>query len=153
MAQIESDQSSLRSNQKKPETTLTDLQCRSMRDNLIFTGINEVTLKEGEEEYEDAQKSLNKFLEKEMGILKIIELHRVQRMGAYDKDSAKESLRPIIAKFENFKDREYVRSLALKGKRFGIREQYLKVIEEKRKMLYPVAKEARKIKDNKVRLV
>ena len=155
VAQIESDQSSLRSNQRKSENTLTDLQCRSMRDNLIFTGISEVTLKEGEE-YEDAQKSLNKFLEEEMGIFKIIEFHRVHRMGAYDKDSAKESPRPIIAKFEKFKDREYVRSLAkdtLKGKRFGIREQYPKVIEEKRKMLYPVAKEARKIKDNKVRLV
>ena len=64
--------------------------------------------------------------------------------------------RPIIAKFERFKDREYVMLLAkdtLKGKRFGIRKQYPKVTEEKRNMFYPVAKEARKIKDNKVRLV
>ena len=122
---------------------------------LIFTGISVVTLKEGEE-YEDAQNPFNKFLEEEMGMYKTTEFHRVHRIGEHDKDSAKESPCPIIARFEKFKDREYVRSLAkdtLKGKRFGIREQYPKVIEEKRNMLYPVAKEARKIKDNKVRLV
>ena len=81
VAQIESDQSPLRSSQRKSENTLSDLQCRSMRGNLIFNGISEVTLKVGEE-YEDAQKSLSKFLEEEMGIFKVIVVH----IGANDKD-------------------------------------------------------------------
>ena len=139
MAQIEREHSSLRSNQIKSDSTLIDLQCRSMRDNLVFSGIGEVTLKE-DEEYEDVQKSLNTSLEYEMGIYEQIQFHRVHRIGAYDKDTAKESPRPIIAKFEKFKDREYVRSRArdtFKGKPFGIREQYPKVIEQKRKALYP----------------
>ena len=41
----------------------------------------------------------------------------------------------------------------MKGKPFGIREQFPKLIEQKRKALYPIAKEARKNPDNKVRLV
>ena len=149
---MEREHSSLRSSQIKSDSTLIDLQCRSMRDNLVFTGIEEVTLKE----YEDVQKSLNTFLEYEIGIYEQIEFHRVHRIGAYDKDTAKESPRPIIAKFEKFKAREYVKSRArdtLKGKPFGIREQFPKVIEQKRKALYPIAKEARKNPDNKVRLV
>ena len=41
----------------------------------------------------------------------------------------------------------------MRGRRYGIREQFPRVIEQKRKMLYPVAKEARQNKENKVRLV
>ena len=107
VANIEREQSSLQFDQRKSENTLIDLQCRSMRDNLIFTGIGEVALSEGTE-YEDGEKSLLKFLEEEMGIYKIIEFHkfhRVHRLRAYDKDSTEKNPRPIIAKFEMFKDR------------------------------------------------
>ena len=95
---LESEYSSLESNQKKSESTLTDLQCRSMQDNLVFTGIAEVTLEKGEE-YEDVQKSLLAFLEDEMEIFSSIGFHRVHRIGAYDKDTAEQNPRPIIAKF------------------------------------------------------
>ena len=64
--------------------------------------------------------------------------------------------KPIIAKFERFCDREYVRGQAPKsfiGKLYGVREQFPKVIEEKRRKLYPVMKHNRKNKDSKVRLV
>ena len=55
-----------------------------------------------------------------MGIHKPIEFARVHRLGTFDKDSARDNPRPIIAKFERFKDRDYVRGLAaetLKGKK------------------------------------
>ena len=81
VAQIEREHSSLRSNQIKSDSTLIDLQCRSMRDNLVFTGIGEVTLKE-DEEYEDVQKSLNTFLEYEMGIYEQIQFTRTPRTKA-----------------------------------------------------------------------
>ena len=44
-------------------------------------------------------------------------------------------------------------SQTLKYKKFGIREQFPKVIEDKRKSLYPEAKKARENEQNKVRLV
>ena len=154
LEKLENDQSSLQSNQNKSDNTLIDLQCRSMRDNLIFTGISETPL-QGDEEYEDVERTLLHFLETEMGIYRIIDFHRVHRLGAYHRDTQDTNPRPIIAKFEKFKDREFVRSRAretLRGKRFGIREQFPREIEEKRKLLYPVAKEARQNKD-KVRMI
>ena len=152
---LERDQYALQYEQRKHERTLVDLQCRMMKDNLIFISIDEVVYSETSE-YENVEQSLIKFLEEEMGIRRPIEFARVHRLGIYDKDTAKDNPRQVIAKFERFKDREYVRSLApetLRGKKFGIREQYSKTVEEKRKSMYPVAKEARKNTDNKVRLV
>lgn len=67
-----------------------------------------------------------------------------------------DSPRPIVAKFEHFKDREEVRFTApktLKGKPYGVREQFPKIVEEKRKILYPEMKRARSDSRNKVRLV
>ncbi|MCG8046716.1 MAG: hypothetical protein N0E48_13935, partial [Candidatus Thiodiazotropha endolucinida] len=150
---LESAFDSLYEQQMKNENTVVDLQCRSMRDNLIFTGISEVDL--GDNEYENVEKSLSEFFQNEMGISRRIEFHRVHRLGAY-KGPEREP-RPIIAKFEHFKDREFVRSEApkcLRGKPFGVREQFPKIIEDRRKVLYPEMKKAKAAdKDAKVRLV
>ncbi|MEW8546894.1 MAG: hypothetical protein AB2693_25545, partial [Candidatus Thiodiazotropha sp.] len=132
-----------------------DLQCRSMRDNLIFTGISEVELKE-DEKFENVEKTLNDFLQTEMNIDIPIAYHRVHRIGVYDKNEPGYSPRPIIAKFERFKDREFIRSEApktLRNKPFGVREQFPKVIEDKRKLLYPEMKKAKRNENNKVRMV
>ena len=99
---MENDQSSLQSNQNKSDNTLVDLQCRSMRDNLIFTGISETPLQKYED-YEDVEPTLLHFLETEMGIYRIIDFHRVHRLGAYNRDTQDTNPRPIIAKFENSK--------------------------------------------------
>ena len=123
-----------------------------MRDNLIFTGICKTLLLSDEE---DVERTLLHFLETEIGIYRIIDFHRVHRLGAYNRDTQDTNPWPIIAKFEKFKDREFVRSHAqdtLRGKRFGIRKQFPREIEEKRKLFYPLAKEARQNKD-KVRMV
>ena len=152
MDQLEGHVTGLSEKQSKIDDTVVDLQCRSMRDNLIFTGIQEVQLED--DEYEDVEKSLNTFLEIQMGIRKLFDFHRVHRLGAYKGPEA--DPRPIIAKFEHFKDREYVRSQApktLRDKPFGIREQFPKVVEDKRKLLYPEMKKAKLNPENKVRLV
>ncbi|MCG8047155.1 MAG: hypothetical protein N0E48_16250, partial [Candidatus Thiodiazotropha endolucinida] len=154
-SKLQEEQSLLYNDQKRSENTLTDLQCRCMRDNLVFTGISEVQLSESDE-YEDVENTLTEFLNKEMGINRHIGYHRVHRIGAYDKETANQYPRSIIAKFEKFKAREYIRSRAkdtLKGKKYGIREQFPRQIEIKRKQLYPIAKEARKNTNNKVRLI
>ena len=111
---------------------------------------------ENDDDYENVEQTLLNFLETEMQIYSRIEFHRVHRLGRPDKTSEEPKPRPIIAKFERFKDREFVRSKApqtLKNKQFGVREQYPKVIEDQRKLLYPEAKKARQNEENKVRMV
>ena len=150
---LEYENDSLNQKQSKTEYSLVDLQCRSMRDNLIFTGIDEAQLGEGEG-FEDVEQTLCRFLQTEMGIENQISFHRVHRLGAYKAQQL--DARPIIAKFERFKDRELVRAAAprtLKGKSYGVREQFPKIIEDRRKQLYPEMKRAKLNKENKVRLV
>ena len=149
---LENEQTKLKSNATESANAITDLQCRSMRDNLIFTGIEEPELSQSE--FEDTEKTLCDFLANEMNIGKQIPFHRVHRIG--NSTHRNDSPRQIVAKFEHFKDREEVRFAApktLKGKPYGVREQFPKVVEDKRKVLYPEMKKARSDSQNKVRLV
>ena len=142
----------LEDSQSKSENRITDLQRRIMRENLIFTGIKEPQLPEGE--YEDVEHTLRTFLSKDMKIERYMEFDRVHRLGRHD--PYKTYPRPIIAKFERYRDKEYVRQAApdaLFNTDYGVREQFPQEIEEKRKLLYPVAKTARQNKENRVRLV
>ena len=150
--QLQLDNDDMKQRLSKAEDTITDLQCRSMRDNLIFTGIEEPEY--NPDQPEDTEKSLRDFLKTEMQIYDPIQFHRVHRLGRIERQD--ESPRPIIAKFEKAKEREYVRGKApktLAGKPFGVREQFPKVVEDRRKLLYPEMKRARQNKYNKVRLV
>lgn len=155
VSKLENDQDELQPKISKMDNDITDLQCRSMRDNLIFTGISEPEPVEGESEVqEDVENTLNKFLKDEMNITNQITFHRVHRINVPERDDSYP--RPIVAKFEHFKAREYVRLQApktLRGKPFGVREQFPKVVENRRKLLYPEMKRARANKHNKVRLV
>ena len=149
---LQGDNDSMKIKLSEAESTITDLQCRSMRDNLIFTGIKEPEYIP--DQPEDTELSLREFLSAEMDIFIQLPFHRVHRLGNYEKSN--DGPRPIIAKFERFKDREYVRHKApktLKGKPFGVREQFPKIVEDRRKLLYPEMKRARANENNKVRLV
>ena len=103
-----------------------------MRDNLLFTGIEEPELQE--KEFEDTENTLYQFLAREMNISRAIPFHRVHRLGPVDRNHSYP--RHIVAKFEHFKDGKSVRRAApktLKNKPFGVREQFPKEIEDKRK--------------------
>lgn len=116
-----------------------ELQSRSMRDNLIFTGI-------AEEEREDTETILNGFIKNTLEITQDIGFHRVHRMGRKINGHS----RPIVAKFINFKDREVVRKAApnalrkTENRNYGINEQFPKEINERRKKLYPYYKSAKR---------
>lgn len=116
-----------------------ELQSRTMRDNLIFTGIPE-------NETEDTEKVLADFIKNKLEITKDIEFERVHRMGK----KIQGKLRPVIAKFSKFKDREIVRKQAptvlkrTENKEFGVNEQYPKEINDRRKELYPYLKSAKR---------
>lgn len=149
---LQAEQDQLKTKVSNCDNTIVDLQCRSMRENLIFTGIDEPEFVPNEPE--DAENTLRNFLLREMNINERIAFHRVHRIGKFEREN--DAPRPIVAKFERFKDRELVRTTApktLKGKPFGVREQFPKVVEDQRKLLYPEMKRARANEQNKVRLV
>jgi len=111
-----------------------DLKCRSMKNNLIFTGLHRV-------QNEDTEELLRCFLYNELGVDYKIEfgnVHRFKTRGDYRRS-------PIVARFLYRKDLDYVLSIAnrLKGKPYGIREQFPPEIEQARKPLYPVMKLAK----------
>ena len=114
-----------------------DLKCRSMDNNLIFTGIKY-------QSEEDAENVLKNFIETRLGIKKSINFVKVHRFGKRPNHGN----RPIVAKFVNVKDQKTVlsKSYKLKGTHFGIKRQFPKEIENKRKSLYPVLKESKKNK-------
>lgn len=124
---------------------MLDIQSRSMRDNLVFSGIPvPESVKSGRVPYEDTEAVLKNFIETTLGIPDNIEFERVHRAGQPRQAGAP---RIIIAKFSHFKDRERVRRAApttLKGTEYGINEQFPKEIEDRRKKLYPVMRQARR---------
>lgn len=113
---------------------ITDLKCRSMKNNLIFTGLHRVL-------NEDTEELLRCFLYHELGIDYKIEFGNVHRF----KTPGDNRTAPIVARFLYHRDLEYVLSIAnrLKGKPYGIREQFPPEIEQTRKKLYPVMKRAK----------
>ena len=111
---------------------MVDLQCRSMKYNLIFTGLG------GEGRGEDIESKLKVFLNIKLGINWNIEFKNVHRFGKFMKGKN----RPIVARFLYENNRVAVRDNAfkLKGTEFGIQEQFPQVIDERRKSLYPIMK-------------
>ncbi|XP_062568377.1 uncharacterized protein LOC134230565 [Saccostrea cucullata] len=117
-----------------------------MRDNLIFYGIPETD----EENCEDKVKI---FVQEKLEIHQNVEFHRVHRMGR----KVPNKVRPIVAKFVLFKEKEMVRKAAYKlagdeNKQFGISEQFPREINEKRKKLYPYYKAAKQ-QERKAQLI
>ena len=145
MASIGLEQDELRAKQAKTEEKLIDLQWRGMRENLIFSGIDEPILARGE--YENVELTLRNFLRMEMNITEQIPFDRVHRLGMYNREQS----RPIIAKFERFRDKGYVRKQA--PSTLVNNEHYPVEMENKRKLLYPEVKKARRNAENKVKFV
>ncbi|KAK3107532.1 hypothetical protein FSP39_016854 [Pinctada imbricata] len=125
----------MRRKNKELEENITDLRWRSMKNNLIFNGLPE-------NRQENVVEHLRYFLDRQLGITKSISFGNVHRFGR----AMRGRPRPIVARFLFQDDRELVLSNArmLRGTDFGIREQYPREIEEKRKQLYPIEREFRR---------
>lgn len=153
--ELEINQANLKTKQISSEERITDVQWRSMRENLIFTGIEE-----SKASPENTESTLRGFLSSKMNINEPIPFDRVHRLGHMKQPQPGQQPRPrpIIAKFERFKDKERVRTAApaaLENTEFGVREQFPPEIENtsKRRLLYPAMRYFKKDKQNKVRLV
>ena len=119
----------------KLRDTVTDLQWRSMKMNLMFTGL------EGESTQENTESKLRDFLYFELGIDDTIQFWKVHRFGRFERGKYK----PIVARFLYHQDLQLVNDSAhkLRGSKFGIREQYPAAVEDKRKDLYPLMRRLR----------
>jgi archaellum component FlaC len=135
---------SLRRDGKMLHNDVTDLRWRSMKSNLVFTGLG------GEVRGENTQQKLKAFLYQELGIQQEIDFANVHRFGKH-KDGRH---RPIVARFIYNKDRTMImeRAYMLKGKPYGIQEQLPNEMEERRRELYPLMKQMRQ-EGRRVKLV
>ena len=119
--------------------TILDLQTRSMRDNLIFSGITESSTTE------DPEKLVKDFMLKQLKLppdtVNNITFHRVHRLGRNLHNTTRP--RPIIAKFEHYKQKELVQKQGrqLKGTHFGLNDQFPQEINRRRKQLLPIRKQ------------
>lgn len=121
--------------------TILDLQTRSMRDNLIFTGITESPTDEPE-------KAVKDFMVKQLKLttetVNNITFHRVHRLGKKMSNATRP--RPIIVKFEHFKQKELFQRQGkqLKDTHYGLNDQFPQEIIHRRKQLIPIRKQMMK---------
>ena len=126
--------------QQSLEDTVTDLQCRSMRDNLLFFGLAE--RKNGRE---NCVTLIDDFCETQLGLSSVSDnIERAHRLGGWNEERTKP--RPVVVKFASYRMREKVRERArrLAGTSFSIQEQFPKKIQERRKTLIPIMNEAKR---------
>jgi hypothetical protein len=134
---LQSRECSVNVKDSKLQAEITDLKCRRMRENLLFFQIPE-------KKDEQCDKKMLEFIETKLHVQNAkseVKLHRAHRVGRYQPNK----VRPIVAKFAYYPDRERVRkeSKQLKGTPFGISEQYPKEVMDVRRRLIPIMKKAR----------
>ncbi|CAG2251894.1 unnamed protein product [Mytilus edulis] len=119
---------------EKLKSNILDLQCRSMKNNLIFSGL-------AYNKNENCEAKLRNFIYEELQIEHHIEFGNVHRFGKIGRNRAK----PIVARFIYRRDLECVlqKAFRLRGKPFSINEQFPAEVEARRKKLYPVMKQAK----------
>ena len=136
---LEENVKSLHSERDQLKTKLTDLEARSMRDNLMFYGLKET-------KDENCETLVKDFCTNKLEIegAKLV-FDRVHRVGG---NTAKKP-RPIVAKFHYYSEREAVltaagdRSDDLKQENTGVGIQRPKAVRGARRNLYATMKRAR----------
>ena len=126
-----------------------------MQENLLFFGIAEASL----EENDYTETNLRDFLATELKApndrIQRIVFDRVHRIGRPHTDPSTRRVkpRPVVAKFENYTDRESIRKTGIEVNKqrtgFSIREHFPPEIEERHKTLYPVMRSFAKDERNR----
>ena len=138
----------------KTHKKLLDLESRSMRENLVFHGLRENVS-------EDCEAVVKEFCVEKLKIIKTevdaIVFDRVHRIGRVDKIKPG-AIRPIVAKFHRYSERERVREIGyemkdkLRGENLAVRPQLPSEVLENRKPLYSAFEKA-KAEGSKVKFV
>ena len=123
----------LRRDRNELQDRVTDLQCRSMKMNLVFTGLGK------EQPREDTESKLRSFLDIELGIDSHVEFANVHRFGRHVRGRS----RPIVARFiyQHELDRVLDNAYQLRGSPYGIRQQFPAAVEDRRRTLYPIMRQ------------
>ena len=122
------------------EKRLTDLESRSMRDNLMFYGIKE------EGDTENCGQLVKNLC---LNVLHVDDANDMLFDRAHRVGQKSATTRPIVVKFHYYSDREKVRQASfnyaneLKTANFGVGAQLPKGIRDARKPLYPIMKKAK----------
>ena len=131
---------------------ITDLQARSMRDNLLFFGLDEA----GTPDERRAENCAEKILSFCSDMLNIpdaqstIKVERAHRIGTYQNGKR----RPIVVKFNHYPDKLTVKQRAREvfpnpgpnnptESRYRVGDQFPKAIQERRKQLIPILVKAK----------
>ncbi|XP_055363122.1 uncharacterized protein LOC129603849 [Betta splendens] len=131
------DVAQLAAENKKIKEGIIDLQARSMRDNLVFSGIPE-------QAEENTETTIKNFIKQQMKIpAEVVDkmaFHRSHRLGGRRPDGQRP--RPIVAKFHDFKAKKLVKSRGrqLKGTDYSVNDQFPKEILDRRRRLFPISK-------------
>lgn len=125
------------------------MTCRSMRDNLILSGLAETP---GEDVETKLRQSLIKELQMDAEIVGKIQFDHVHRIQRSQESQGKSRL--LVAKFVLSKDKALIKSFSkrLAGKPYGLNDQFPPKIVARRRKLIPILKQHREKKDA-VRLV
>ena len=119
---------------------MDDLEGRSKRNNLIFTGLMKKTASDYKS-WEDCENLVRDVIRDKLKITEEVSFERVHRMKGQNS--------PIIACFTKYKDKQTVLKAKKKlgetqeGKKIFIGEDYSKKVRETRRKLVPFLKEAR----------
>lgn len=135
---VQSQLAAVNTENKQMKESILDLQARSMRDNLIFSGIPETPTDEPEKLIKDF---MVRRLKLSPDTVNNITFHRVHRVGQKRVDATRP--RPIVAKFEHFKQKELVQRQGrqLRGTDYGLNDQYPPEIVRRRKVLLSIRKQ------------
>ena len=133
----------------KLESKVSELESRSMRDNLMFYGITEM-------QNEECEQLIKQFCREKLEVSEAQNLtfDRVHRVGYQQANKT----RPIVAKFHYYKEREVIRTKSfkkseqLKQQNFRVGAQWPQQVRDARKTLYPIMLREKQ-KENNVKFV
>ncbi|KAL7382699.1 hypothetical protein ABVT39_026726 [Epinephelus coioides] len=144
VAKLETLVNVMKSENGQMKEKMLQMTSRSMRENLIFSGIPETP-------GEDAETTLRQFFIKELRMdvemVKTIQFDHVHRMQSSREHQEKPRL--LVTKFVRFKDKPVVKSFSkrLAGKPFGLNDKFPPEIVARRRKLIPKLKEHRENKN------
>ena len=138
---LESNNKSYMEQCAKLGSKVADLESRSMRDNLLFYGVPEGG------DAENCELLIKTVMSEKLNVTdtQSIVLDRVHRVGS----ASHNKVRPIVAKFHYYKQRElvrqasYARAEELKNHNLGVGIQWPQQIRDARKALYPIMQQAK----------
>lgn len=148
VTQLTTQLSSVLTDNKHMKESILDLQARSMRDNIVFSGIPE-------QSHENPEDLLKDFMITKLHITpdlaSSISFHRAHRLGK--KKTPNKRPRPIVAKVEHYKHKVLImsRGRELRGTDLGINDQFPREIQDRRRKLFSVRKEL--IKEGKKAII